>query len=363
MSEESTSPADKPHDPTPKRLEDAREKGEIVRSADLNTAIVYGGFLLSGSLLAPWVVQSLGQLTQMSLGRAEVLAPAILGPGGDGPAVGLLSASLLSSAAVVLVPSGLLLVALIAQRGLLFTPSRLSPKLDRISPLANATQKFGAQGLFQFAKSSVKLVLVSTFLAVFLWARAEAILTALYAAPGQILQLLGRLAFDFLVVVAGMTAVIGGIDWFWEWSRLMQRNRMSRQELVDEAKNAEGDPHMKQARRQKGQAIAMNRMIAAVPGADVVVVNPTHFAVALTWDRAGGGVPICVAKGVDEVARRIRDAAAEAGVPVFSDPPTARALFATLEVGRPILPDQYRAVAAAIRFADLMREKARRLHR
>ncbi|WP_224816453.1 flagellar type III secretion system protein FlhB [Hasllibacter sp. MH4015] len=363
MSDEDQSPSDKPHDPTDRKLEEARKKGEIVRSADLNTAVVYAGFLLSGALLAPWVVQSLGALTQASLGQAEVLAPLLLGPGGSGPAVGLLSPSMLSAAVVGFVPAILLVAALIAQRGLLFTPSKLAPKLNRISPIGNAKQKFGAQGMFQFAKSAVKLALVSIFLALYLWARAEEILASIYASPGQVLELLGRLSLDFLLVVTGMTALIGGADWLWEWGQLRQRNRMTRQELMDEAKSSEGDPHMKQQRRQRGQAIAMNQMIADIPKADVIIVNPTHYAVALKWDRADGGVPTCVAKGVDEVARRIREAAAEAGVPVFSDPPTARALHASVELGHPILPDQYRAVAAAIRFADLMRSKARKVRK
>ncbi len=353
------SPGDKPYDASPKKLEDAREKGEIVRSADLNTAVIYGGFLLSGFILAPWMMQNLGLLTQMTLGRAEVLAPLMLGPGGDGPAVGLLAGSLLATGAVVMIPAGLLLVALIAQRALLFTPSKLAPKLNRLSPFENAKQKFGAQGMFQFAKSAVKLGLVAIFLALYLAARAETILASLYATPGQVLELLGRLSLDFLIVVAGMTGVIGVVDWFWEWSQLQLRNRMSRQEMVDEAKSSEGDPYMKQARRQRGYELAMNQMIADVGSADVVLVNPTHYAVALKWDRLGGGVPICVAKGVDEVARRIRVAAAEGGVPVYSDPPTARLLHASIEIGQPILPDQYRAVAAAIRFADLMRAKVR----
>lgn len=358
--DEEQSPADKPHDPTPRKLEEARRKGEIVRSSDLNTAISYGGFLLAGIMLAPWLVQNLGQLTQAALGDADALSARLLGPGGSAPAVGLLSGSLLATAAVVLLPAAVLNVSILAQRGLLFTPSKLQPKLNRVSLMQNAKQKFGAQGMFQFAKSVAKLSLVSLILAIYLWARAEDILTSIYAEPGQVLTLLGRLSLDFLIVVTGMAAAMGAADWMWEWGQLRKRNRMSRQELVDETKNSEGDPHFKQERRQRGQSIAMNQMIADVPGADVVVVNPTHYAVALKWDRAAGGVPTCVAKGVDEIARRIREAAAEGGVPVYSDPPTARLLHASIEVGAPILPDHYRAVAAAIRFADLIRAKARK---
>ena len=177
---------------------------------------------------------------------------------------------------------------------------------------------------------------------------------------GEILALLGRLSFEFLSAVLIVAAVMGAVDWLWEWLQHLRKNRMTRQELMDETKSSEGDPQMKQQRRARAQAIAMNQMLGDVPGADVVVVNPTHYAVALRWDRAGRGVPVCVAKGVDEVARRIRETAAEAGVPIFSDPPTARSLHATVEIGAPILPDQFKAVAAAIRFADLMRQKARK---
>ncbi|NCM97925.1 MAG: flagellar biosynthesis protein FlhB, partial [Rhodobacterales bacterium] len=130
-------------------------------------------------------------------------------------------------------------------------------------------------------------------------------------------------------------------------------------EMMDENKDSEGDPHTKAARRQRGYDIATNRMLEDVPQADVIVVNPTHYAVALKWDRAARRAPVCVAKGVDEIAARIRERAAAAGVPIHRDPPTARALHASVEIGQEIRPDQYRAVAAAIRFAEAMRKRAR----
>ena len=116
---------------------------------------------------------------------------------------------------------------------------------------------------------------------------------------------------------------------------------------------------MKSQRRQRAQAIAMNRMLADVPKADVIVVNPTHYAVALKWSRKSGRAPVCLAKGVDEAAARIREIAATAGVPIHSDPPTARALHASVETGQEIRPEHYAPVAAAIRFAESMRRRAR----
>lgn len=358
---EDQAPSDKPYDPTPHKLEEARRKGQIVRSADLNTAITYAGFLISAALATTWAVDHLGRLMQVLLGQADRLAPDLLSPGGLPLAGGLMLPAIMTTGVASLAPAVLLLSVLLAQRGLLFTTSNLAPRLSRISPLANAGQKFGPHGLFQFAKAVVKLTLVSGLLAIYLLARAEAILMTLYADPGQVLVALGRLGFEFLTVVTVLAVAVGAVDWLWEWRQHRNQNRMTRQELMDEAKASEGDPHMKQQRRSRAQEIAMNQMLSDVPKADVVVVNPTHYAVALRWDRAGGGVPICVAKGVDELARRIREVATEAGVPVFSDPPTARSLHAMVDIGTPIRPDHFRAVAAAIRFADLIRAKARRL--
>jgi flagellar biosynthetic protein FlhB len=134
---------------------------------------------------------------------------------------------------------------------------------------------------------------------------------------------------------------------------------MTRKEMTDEMKESEGDPHVKGQRRSRAIAIATNRMLADVDAADVVVVNPTHYAVALKWDRVRGDAPRCVAKGVDEVAARIRERATLAGVPIHRDPPTARALHASLEIGDEVARADWRAVAAAIRFAEKMRARAR----
>lgn len=359
MSEDQT-PADKPHDPTPQKLEEARRKGQIIRSTDLNTAVTYAGYLAAGGLVAPWAADALGRLMQVLLGQADRLAPQVLSSGGQALAGGLLVTPVLTTAASAAIPAVLLVAVLVAQRALIFTPTLLAPKLSRISPVANAGQKFGAHGLFQFAKSALKLILVVCLLGLYLTARAQPILATIYADPGQIMLALGSLAFEFLVVVTVLAMLMGAVDWVWERGQHLRQNRMSRQELVDEMRSSEGDPLLKQQRRSRAQAIAMNQMLTEVPKADVVVVNPTHYAVALRWDRAARGVPVCVAKGVDEIARQIRESAAEAGVPVFSDPPTARALHATVEIGAPIHTDHFRAVAAAIRFADLMRAKMRR---
>lgn len=355
---DSTSPDDKPYDPTPARLEEARKKGEIVRSSDLNTAVVYGGFLLALTLLGPGLGARLGQSLSVLLDQAPDIAQALLSAEGQAAAGGIVLSIAPPVAAVILVPGALLLLALFAQRAILFTPSRLQPKLSRISILSNAKNKFGANGLFQFAKAAAKLTIYSGLLAWVLWSRKDQIIAAQFAEGGQIMAELGQLITEFLTAAFFLALVIAVADYMWQIAAHHKKHRMSRQELVDETKTSEGDPHMKQQRRERGTQIAMNKMLKDVPAADVIVVNPTHYAVALKWDRNAGEVPVCVAKGVDEVAARIREIGAEHGIPVYSDPPTARALFATLDIGQGIAPDQYRAVAAAIRFADRMRSLA-----
>lgn len=358
VSDESQSPSEKPHEPTPRKLQQAREKGDIVRSTDLNSAVMFLGILLASGLLAMALFEALGRLTQISLGRADALSEQLLQPGGFPVATAVFLPPFLVLAAIIAVPAVLLILSLVAQRGFVFAPSKLEPKLSKISPISNAKQKFGIEGLFQFAKSAAKLIIVSVLLGLFLWARFDLILGSIKAEPGQILGLLGRMCLEFIAVVTALSLLIGVVDWSWEWAQLLRKNRMTRQELQDEMKTSEGDPTFKQERRQRAQAIASNQMMKDVPSADVIVVNPTHYAVALKWDRQSGQVPVCVAKGVDEVAAQIRTTGIEAGVPIFSDPPTARALHASVEIGAMIEPDHYRAVAAAIRFADAIRRRA-----
>ena len=340
---------DKPHDPTEKRLNDAREKGQIPRSQDTLTAASYAGFLLGALIFGTEAIISASEAGMVLLARPE-----------HDDAMGGVAAMLMAVLPLFLIPALPVLGLLIAQRGLLFTAANLAPKLSRIDPLAAARHRFGPDGLMEFAKGTAKMVMIAVLLAVFLHAEAKAILTSPMLDPGQGSALMISLLMRFVMIIFALGLVLGAADYLWQVHRHRSRNRMSRQELLDEHRDAEGDPHTRAARRQRGQEIAMNRMLADVPTADVIVVNPTHYAVALKWHRAKGQAPICVAKGVDETAARIRDLARDHGIPVHRDPPTARALFATVGIGEQIRPDHYRAVAAAIRFAEAMRKRKAR---
>ena len=357
MSEQDS--ADKPHEATARKLEKAREKGELPRAADLTATAAAAGLLSLALLPGGWVPLRLGELGHALLDRAEPMSRQLLG-GGSGAGSAILQALALAVAPALLLPVLAIFAVLFAIRGIVFAPDKLKPKLSRISPLSNAKQKFGLTGLFEFAKSTVKLLIYGGVLWIYLSAQSERIIATIGQSPGQATAELLWLLVGFLAIVVAVMATVGAVDFFWQRFDHMRRQRMSHQELRDEHKESEGDPHMKQERRSRGQQIAGNRMLDAVPGADVVIVNPTHFAVALHWDRASKGAPVCVAKGVDGIALRIRERAQAAGVPIHNDPPTARALHATVDLGAEIAVEHYAPVAAAIRFAEAMRQRARR---
>jgi len=240
------------------------------------------------------------------------------------------------------------------------TPANLMMKMSRISPLSNAKQKFGISGIVEFLKSTFKLITISIVLVVLLSGNMEKYITLSMSSGKALAGLLRDEAIMLLKAVTIIAVTIALFDYFWRRFDHRRKLMMSQQEMKDEAKESEGDPHMKHSRRQRGREIAMNQMMADVPSADVVIVNPTHYAVALTWSREAGSAPVCVAKGVDAIAARIREIAGENNIPIMSDPPTARMIHANVEIGQEVQPDHYKAVAAAIRFADEVNKAAKK---
>lgn len=359
MSEPGQEDAEKSHEPTPEKLRKAREKGDVPRSTDLSVAAAYLGLVLVASVSGQASVTGLGGDLAQLLDRPGDFADLVFGGAPAAPVARVLLGAVRSVWIWFAVPAVAVLAVILMQRSFAVTPSKLFPKFSRLSPVSNAKQKYGRAGIFEFAKSAAKLSLYTLCLGLFLTDRSARLVGLLQASPGVAAAQLGRFFVEFMAFVCLIAVSLGIIDALWQQAEHRRKNRMTRKEMTDENKEAEGDPHLKTTRRRKGQEIAFNQMLADVPEADVVIANPTHFAVALKWSRLPGAAPVCVAKGVDEVALTIRRRAAEAGVPVHADPPTARALYATVELGQEIPEAHYRAVAAAIRFAEDMRRRAR----
>ncbi|MCC6306541.1 MAG: flagellar type III secretion system protein FlhB [Rhodobacteraceae bacterium] len=349
--------AEREHEPSAQKLEEARRQGDVPRSADLAAAAAAAGLLVALAGLGGWTAERLGTAGAALIGTADRLAPLLT----RGPALagGLMAEVAVAVAPLVLLPALAAALALAAQGAFAMAPGKLLPQLSRLSPLANARHRFGRDGLFAFAKSALRMAVVAWALGAFLLARLPETVALARLAPGPAARAMAALMVEFMALAALLAILFGGLDYLWQRLAHRRRNRMTRQEFLDEIRRSEGDPHLRGERRRRGRAIATSRMIADVARADVVIVNPTHYAVALRWRAGDRGAPRCLAKGTDAVALRIREAAQAAGVPLHRDPLTARALHATVAVGAEIRPEHYRAVAAAVRFAEAMRARAR----
>ncbi|WP_300011732.1 flagellar type III secretion system protein FlhB [uncultured Roseobacter sp.] len=354
-----TDQGDKTYDATPQKLLDARKKGEIARSTEILTACAYAGLLLAFVSAGASGLNHLGTAMMVLIDQPAQLATLFFSGASAAPTEGILRSILWSMSPIFGLPALAVLLCLFATKGIVFAPVKIAPKLSNISLVSNAKNKFGRRGLFQFTVSFAKLLIYSACLALFINARLDEMVSVLQTNPRIVVALLAEICLSFLFVVVVVSSVIGVIDAIWQHFEHLRKNMMSRKEIMDETKNNEGDPHMKQERRQRAQTIAGAQMMAEVPKADVIIVNPTHYAVALKWERKPGQAPVCIAKGIDEMALNIREVAAENSIPIHSDPPTARALHATTEIGDQIAPEHYQAVAAAIRFAESMRRRAK----
>lgn len=350
---------EKSHEPTPRRLEKARESGVLPNSQDAQTLAAYLGLAVTMLVAGGWAAARLGETLVPFLDRPESLARQFLSGAAREAGLHLLGRLVPPVLALLAVPALMIVALLVAQRGIVLATQRIRPKLARISPLQNARNRYGPRGLVEFGKSAAKLAAVGTAAA---WVGAGE-LERLGGYPGVDARLTGHLlAREFHQMIGALlvvAAALAAFDLVWQWFDHRRRLRMSHEELKEESKQTEGDPHLHAERRERGRRIASNRMLLAVPDADVVITNPTHYAVALKWQRDSAAAPVCVAKGIDEMALAIRARAEAAGVPVRSDPPAARSIHALVEIRQQIRPEHYQAVAAAIIFADEMRRRAR----
>jgi flagellar biosynthetic protein FlhB len=247
----------------------------------------------------------------------------------------------------------LLLLALAAivgnlvQHRLVWSTEALKPKLSKISPVAGLKRLFSKQALVNFAKGLAKLALIGTIIKLLLWHQRYRLDGLVTTDPAAILPLAQTLSLEMLGTIVAVLALIASADYLFQYRQWFERQKMSMRELREEFKQTEGNPAIKAKIREIRQTRMRKRMMAALPTASVVITNPTHFAVALRYER-GMNAPVCVAKGVDALARRIREVATEHSIPVVENPPLARALHGTVEIDQEIPPEHYQAVAEVI---------------
>ena len=330
---------DKTEAPTPRRLEKAREDGQVPLSRE---AVGFATLLL-GMAGAFFAMPEAGAATMRALrgllSRAHELTPR--------DAWGLLGPALLALLPVAGAAAAGAVASTLLQTGGMFSTKGLAPQISRLSPLSGLKRILGPQGGAELLRSLLKVAVVGLAL----WHAAgdpAALRDLLLMPPGAVLEALGRRAGDMVTATLAALAGLAMLDLFWVRFSHLRKLRMSREDLKEESKDTDGDPHVKARQRQLRQQASKRRMMQAVPKAAVVITNPTHYAVALAYEE-GSAAPRVVAKGADAVAARIRDAAREAGVPLVSNPPLARALF-KLELDTEITPEHYAAVAEIIAF-------------
>jgi flagellar biosynthesis protein FlhB len=343
--------------PTPKRLEESRRHGDVPRSPDLTTAAVV---LIAGAglhFVGSYAAQALGGIMQsgLQISRAQALDASSM--------LSTLARSFAVAARAVAPILGLTLagalLAPLALGGWNLSFEALAPDVTRLSPANGLKRVFSLRGGVELAKAFAKFLLVALVAVLFLRAKTAELLSLGAQPIRTAIAHSAELGSDALLAFASALALIAAVDVpFQLWSH-KQRLRMSRQEIREELKESEGSPEMKGRIRRQQQEVARRRMMQEVPKADVVVTNPTHFAVALRYDDRRMRAPIVVAKGAEEVAARIREVALENSVPLFEAPPLARALHRTVPIGSEIPASLYVAVAQVLTYVYQLRTARR----
>jgi flagellar biosynthetic protein FlhB len=332
-------------DPTQKRLDEALERGDVVKSQEVSTWFVIAGgtlmlFAFSSTMSGAFSTSLRGLIANSYQLRVD-----------GGGLLDLARQIEVETVAALAIPLLLLLLAALGgnviQHRLVWSVESLKPKLSKISPVAGLQRLFSKQALANFAKGLIKLIIVAAVMTMQLWPERDRIESLVATDPKAVLPVTQSLSLKVLGAVVALLALIAAADYLFQYRQWFERQKMSLREMKDEFKQTEGNPLIKGKLRQLRVARARKRMMAAVPKASVVITNPTHFAVALQYER-GMNAPICVAKGADLIARKIREIAEANGVPIVENPPLARALHATVEIDAEIPPEHYKAVAEVI---------------
>ncbi|HEV7633821.1 MAG TPA: flagellar biosynthesis protein FlhB [Bradyrhizobium sp.] len=337
--------ADKTEDPTQKRLDDAHERGDVAKSQEINTWFVIAGGTLVLANFSGSVGGGILNPMRNLIANSWMIHT-------DGPGLMALAQSLgYVLIAAMGVPLLMLAIAAIAgnivQHRLVWSAESLKPKFSKISPGAGAKRIFGKQAAANFAKGLFKVIALGAVMTAILWPERHRVESMLRFDPAALLGVTTNLTVQLMGAVVAMLAVVAIADYFFQYRQWFQRHKMSLQEMKEEFKQSEGDPHIKGRIRQLRQARMKKRMMAAVPKASVIITNPTHYSVALSYER-GMAAPVCVAKGVDTIALKIREVAKQHDIPIVENVPLARALYATVDIDAEIPVEHYHAVAEII---------------
>ncbi len=344
----------KTEDPTGKRLSDAAKEGNIPKSRELSTALILLSSAVFLHFYAPYFMRGLGRLMRelLTIRDHNITVDSLMG----------LLVFCTKEAGLIVAPfMGLLLFISVAanvmQVGFVFTPKALELKLDRINPFTGFGRFFSKKSLVELLKSIFKIFVVGWFAYFIVKGKMETIVTLADADILDIIEYFGSLMYELVWKISLLALVMALIDYAYVRYQHKQDLKMTKQEVKDEHKQMEGDPQIKGRIRKAQRELARQRMMEDVPKADVVVTNPTHYAVALRYNIGQDRAPVCLAKGQRLMALRIREVAKEHGILIHEDPPIARSLFKTVDIGDEIPENLYKAVAEILALVDKFKKK------
>ncbi|AXS41198.1 flagellar biosynthesis protein FlhB [Breoghania sp. L-A4] len=349
-----TEQSEKTEDPTQKKLEDAHKRGDVAKSQEVSTWFSLMGATFIVALFSPSIAQDLF----VGLGNIFAHLEEIpLDAGG-------IRALWMDYGRILLVALGLPMLSMMimavagnmVQHKIVLSAESLTPKLSKISPVAGFKRLFSKDSLVNFLKGVVKISIVGGLMAAVMWPERDRLDTMIMRDVITILPETREIALQLLGAVVAVMTIIAGLDMFYQRNKWFEKQKMTVQEIKDEYKQSEGDPMVKGKIRQLRMERSRRRMMAAVPSATVVVTNPTHYAVALKYEE-GMAAPLCVAKGTDATALKIREVAKGAKIPIIENPPLARSLYAQVDIDAEIPEEHYRAVAEVIGYVLRLRKR------
>jgi flagellar biosynthetic protein FlhB len=332
--------------PTQRRLDEAAKHGDIVKSHEVTTFVVLLGGAITLAIFGHSTAQTFARDFRMFIEQPDQIAV-------DSTSIMALFHGIVWSLFALMAP----LFGLIAAMGLAghilqsrpsFAFDRIKPDFAKISPLSGLKRMFGLDGVTNLGKGFLKMAIVGSVVWTVLWPERGSLEGFLTQSPIQIASAMVALTMKILIAALSVLAIIAVLDYLYQHYRFMQRNMMSKQEIKEEFRQTDGDPAIKAKIRQIRMERSKRRMMAAVPEATVIITNPTHYAVALKYESGKMAAPICVAKGVDALAFKIREVAQEHDIPIVENPPLARALYAAIDLDEPIPAEHFKAVAQVI---------------
>jgi len=333
---------------TPQKRQESRKKGEVAKSQEVPSAFILFGSALALYFLGGWYLERLLALFQFAYQDLLLTTLTVQN------LPELINQLLLE---MVILAAPLFVMAIVfgiggtfAQIGFLFAPEAVLAKLNRIDPISGAKRIFSMRALVELLKSILKVVVIGTAAGIILWTNRETLMGLSHLPIRQASAVIGQLTFQLFVTVALILVVLAVADFMYQKYEFEKQIRMSKQDLKDEYKKTEGDPLIKSKIKEKQRQMSLNRMIQDLPNADVLITNPTHFAVALAYDDSSMEAPTVIAMGMDFQALKLREKAKEFRVTIVENKPLARALYAQTDIGDPVPEELFGAVAEILAY-------------